>query len=113
LSIRVNNKKLKREKKTVKLMIEIFCQDNHLAGQRLCPECEHLYEYSITRIANCLYAAEKSVCVKCNIHCYRTDMQDKIRKVMRFSGPKMISKHPFLTILHFLDLKNLKKGYLF
>jgi hypothetical protein len=30
-------------------------------------------------------------------------MRDRIRKVMRFSGPRMLFLHPTLALLHLLD----------
>jgi YbgA-like uncharacterized protein len=30
-------------------------------------------------------------------------MKEKIRQIMRYSGPKMIYYHPILALLHFFD----------
>jgi hypothetical protein len=30
-------------------------------------------------------------------------MKEKIRQIMRYSGPKMIYYHPVLALLHFFD----------
>ena len=32
----------------------------------------------------------KTFCSNCRAHCYRLEMREEIRKVMRFSGPRMI-----------------------
>jgi hypothetical protein len=37
------------------------------------------------------------------VHCYKPVMRDKVRGVMRFSGLRMIYKHPVLSLLHFAD----------
>jgi hypothetical protein len=32
-------------------------------------------------------------------------MRENIRKIMRFSGPRMVFRYPLLTIYHFIDKK--------
>ena len=36
----------------------------------------------------------KTFCSNCRVHCYCPDMREKIRMVMRFSGPRMLFYHP-------------------
>lgn len=43
---------------------------------------------------------KKTTCKKCPVHCYSPDMREKIRAVMRYSGPRMIFLHPFAAIRH-------------
>jgi len=105
----MNIKKQELEKKTIRIMTEIFCRGNHSTRKELCEDCSNLLEYSLARIDGCLYEANKPVCADCPIHCYRKDMREKIRSVMRYSGPRMIFYHPFLTIRHILRKKNKSK----
>ena len=42
----------------------------------------------------------------CNVHCYRPDMREKIREVMRFSGPLMIFHHPMEALRYILTKQN-------
>ena len=35
-------------------------------------------------------------------HCYKPEMRERIRQVMRYSGPRMITKHPVAAIRHLL-----------
>ena len=46
------------------------------------------------------HSGEKTFCSACKIHCYRNDMAEKIRKVMRYSGPRIIFHHPILATTH-------------
>ncbi len=46
--------------------------------------------------------AEKTFCAHCKVHCYRPEMREKIRKVMRFSGPRMIIYAPKTALWHML-----------
>lgn len=82
---------------TVKTMIEIYCKDNH-GSIGLCDECEKLAQYAEERLKNCKFKEKKPVCGKCTIHCYKSEMREKIKNVMKYSGPRMIYKHPLMLI---------------
>ena len=88
------------EKRTVSHMIELWCRMSH-GGKDLCSECRELLDYSLARLDHCKFGEAKTKCHKCPVHCYRPDMRDKIRKVMRFSGPRMLFPHP-LEALRYL-----------
>lgn len=96
------NKRLQREKKTVKTMIEIFCRGNH-RSEELCSSCQALLDYAFKRVNACKFGVGKPTCANCPIHCYKPDMREQIRAVMRYSGPRMLYKHPGLAIRHMLD----------
>ena len=76
------------------------CQVGH-GGPGLCGECSELLEYSLARLEHCKFGNAKTKCHKCPVHCYRPDMREKIRTVMRFSGPRMLLYHP-LEALRYL-----------
>ena len=76
------------------------CQVGH-DGPGLCGECRELLEYSLARLEHCKFGNAKTKCHKCHVHCYRPDMREKIRTVMRFSGPRMLLYHP-LEALRYL-----------
>ena len=69
------------------------CQVGH-GGPGLCGDCRELLEYSLARLEHCKFGNAKTKCHKCPVHCYRPDMREKIRTVMRFSGPRMLLYHP-------------------
>lgn len=46
--------------------------------------------YATARLDRCKFGDGKTKCHKCHVHCYRPDMREKIRVVMRFSGPRMM-----------------------
>lgn len=96
--------RLKREKRIVSRMIEIYCHDNHYSnGSVLCAECEVLKDYAFKRLLQCPFSKDKPVCANCKIHCYNTQKKEQIKEVMRYSGPKMIYKHPIDTIIYFYN----------
>ena len=99
-------KRLEKEQKTIRIMIRIFCAAHH-GSQRsvLCPSCMTLLDYAKERLDKCQYGENKGACSKCKIHCYEPDIRKQIIEVMRFSGPRMVTKHPVLAIDHILRLK--------
>ena len=56
----------------------------------LCPECAALLDYALRRLDSCRFGNDKPSCRKCPVHCYRADMRERIRTVMRWAGPRMI-----------------------
>ncbi|MBL4938585.1 nitrous oxide-stimulated promoter family protein [Clostridium sp. YIM B02515] len=37
------------------------------------------------------------------MHCYKTEYREKIKDVMRFSGPRMIIYEPRLALKHLIE----------
>lgn len=94
-------KKREKEKRTSSLMIELYCRRKHNTKKgALCAECKALEDYVFSRIDHCPHMEEKTFCSACRTHCYRPDMREKIRAVMRFSGPRMLFHHPVMAIHH-------------
>ncbi|MBW8001923.1 MAG: nitrous oxide-stimulated promoter family protein [Planctomycetes bacterium] len=101
--------KLTTEKKTIKAMIDIFCSAHHQTKKNtLCFDCSQLIEYANARLDKCPFGPDKGPCLKCEIHCYKQEMRDKIKQVMRFSGPRMLKSHPILAINHLIKEKTAK-----
>ena len=93
--------RIEYEKKTVGEMIHLYCRLNkHCKSKELCADCAQLLEYARKRLDSCKFGNDKSSCRKCPVHCYKPDMKEKIRAVMRFSGPRMIIYHPIMAIRH-------------
>lgn len=101
--------KREREKRTVSLMIRIYCKKKHGTRKGLCPECEALDAYARMRSDKCPFMETKTFCSNCKVHCYKADMREKIRAVMRFSGSRMIFSHPIMAIRHVIESKKEKR----
>lgn len=97
-------RRLRRERKTVRAMVELYCRHHH-RGDVPCGECARLADYADLRVDRCPYGEEKPTCVNCPIHCYRPQPREKMREVMRFAGPRMLWRHPYLALMHLLDGK--------
>lgn len=79
--------KRQREKRMVQEMVALYCRKKHGGQKRLCPECAALAEYAGQRSDRCPFMETKTFCSNCSVHCYRPDMREKIRAVMRWAGP--------------------------
>ena len=101
--------KRQREKDMVSEMIALYCKRNHKTKGALCPECEKLKEYALMRSDKCPFMESKTFCSNCRVHCYKPEMREKIRKVMRFSGPRMIFHHPVMAVSHLIETKKEKR----
>ena len=91
------------EFETVKLMIELYCRGVHVETRGLCDTCYELLDYAKRRLVRCPHAENKMPCDECETHCYREPYLSRIKEVMRYSGPRMLHRHPILTMYHFLD----------
>ncbi len=98
-----NSRRLKRERETIEIMIRYYCQKNHT--ENLCDDCKGLKEYAFARLLNCPFEDSKPVCSNCTVHCYKPDMRKKVKDVMRYSGPRMLFRHPYLAVMHLINEK--------
>lgn len=104
------SEKREKEKRILRLMIGIYCHKKHKTkGDGFCTECQELADYAISRVEHCPHMADKTFCSCCETHCYKPEMREKIRQVMRFSGPRMIIYSPQMCIKHKL-LERRKKA---
>lgn len=108
--------KREREKAMVSEMIALYCRKQHGTKGSLCADCAALNAYARERSDKCPFMETKTFCSNCKVHCYKNanpeigmEMWEKIRKVMRFSGPRMIFHHPVAAVRHVLETKREKK----
>ena len=101
--------KREREKKVVSEMIALYCRKNHGPKGELCPDCAALDAYAKQRSEKCPFMETKTFCSNCKVHCYKPEMREKIRAVMRFSGPRMLLHHPVMAVRHVIESKREKK----
>lgn len=90
------------ESKTLKLMLTMYCRAHHETQGELCEDCRQLFDYAGVRLERCPLGEKRSTCGQCPIHCYRSDMKKKITAVMRYAGPRMARRHPWLAFKHML-----------
>ena len=98
-----------REKQTVSYMIALYCRKKHGRRDGLCPDCAALDAYARQRSDKCPFMETKTFCSNCKVHCYKPEMREKIRAVMRFSGPRMLFHHPVIAIRHMIETQKEKR----
>lgn len=101
--------RIEQEKQTITVMIKIYCKKKHKHKNGLCPECEDLNAFAYKRLDHCRHGENKTFCGNCPTQCYAPKYKQKVKAVMRFSGPWMLLYHPVLAIRHLTETIKQKK----
>ncbi|MBN2428015.1 MAG: nitrous oxide-stimulated promoter family protein [Deltaproteobacteria bacterium] len=95
-----NSKNIAKEYLTIAAMIDIYCRKIHGRKNSRCPKCLELLDYVEKRLQFCRYAENKPRCRECPTPCFAQPQKALIKKVMKFSGPRLMLYHPFLALRH-------------
>lgn len=101
--------KQEREQQIVEQMIGLYCRKKHRSRRGLCAECAGLLAYARARSERCPFQEKKTFCSNCRVHCYKPQMREKIRAVMRYSGPRMPFHRPVTAVRHLIETKREKR----
>ena len=102
--------KREKEKQLVSTMIALYCRKNHKTPKgQLCSECADLDAYAAARVDHCPHMETKTFCSNCRTHCYKPEMREKIRSVMRWAGPRMLFHDPVVAIKHAVSVMKEKR----
>jgi hypothetical protein len=104
------HRRMTRELMTVEAMIGIYCRGQHGTHNALCQECGALQDYARQRLHKCPFQEGKTTCAKCAVHCYGPEMRDRIRAVMRYAGPRMLFRHPIMSLQQMVDGRRVEPG---
>ena len=74
--------RIKRERKTIKAMIEIYCKDKHKSN--ICTDCQSLLDYANLKLSKCPYKKDKPTCKNCTTHYYREPEKSLIHEIMKY-----------------------------
>ncbi|WP_311482159.1 nitrous oxide-stimulated promoter family protein [uncultured Anaerococcus sp.] len=94
-------KKSDRGKGLVDFMIDLY-YDRHKSEDI---KKENLKAYVAKKLRACPHGDTKPFCSSCKIHCYDDDHRKMIKKVMRYSGPRMVFHAPIQALRHLLESK--------
>lgn len=97
-----NGPVVRKEKETVTQMIHLYCRKKH-HQDGLCDHCQELQDYALKRLSLCQFGENKTACSNCTVHCYKPEYRQRIKTVMRFSGPWMLLYHPVYAVKHLLN----------
>lgn len=100
LDSRAIEKKRQQEQKVMDQMIRIYCRGKHHQKRGLCEECGQLREYAALRTQKCPFMETKTFCSACRVHCYTPQMRERVRQVMKYSGPRMLLYNPPMAVRH-------------
>jgi len=84
-------KRIEKDANVLRTFIKVYCRQNHLKNggaanaSGLCPACHDLLAYALKRNEKCPLDP-KPRCKNCEVHCYKPEMRERIKKVMKFSG---------------------------
>jgi hypothetical protein len=98
--------RLGREWRTMQAMVRMYCAGNDhesSPGEALCAGCAGFLDYAARRLEKCPYGPAKPTCAKCPIHCYKPQPREFAREVMRYAGPRMLWRHPWMSVTHLAD----------
>jgi hypothetical protein len=94
-------KDIKTELETLGKMIGVYCRGRHDGRAELCRECRDLLTYAAGRLEKCPHHPKPS-CRGCPTHCYAPENRARIKEIMRYAGPRMLLRHPLLSLKHYL-----------
>ncbi len=94
--------RIEREKQTVRKMIDIYCR-HHLKQESMPEAYQLLADYACQRLDHCQFGEQKKTCKQCPVHCYAPKEREQIRKVMRWTGPRMMLYAPKDAFYHVFD----------
>lgn len=95
---------LAQERETLQAMIQLYCRKNHTPDP-LCDDCSKTWLYAEERLDKCPFGYEKPTCQNCTVHCYKPEMRQRIKEIMRYAGPRMIWHHPVMAIRHLIHTR--------
>lgn len=102
--VTLDSGRLGREFRTMQCMVQVYCADLHDSHDgTICEGCREFLDYAGRRLEKCPYGEGKPVCAICPIHCYKRAQREQARAIMRYSGPRMVLRHPWLSLTHLLD----------
>ncbi len=95
--------RIEREKRVVEVMIRLYCR-RCLHEDGLPEEYAGLLTYACARLDRCKFGEDKPTCRRCPIHCYAPSRRELMRRIMRWSGPRMMIYHPVMALRHLLGV---------
>jgi len=90
------------EKEIFSQMTKIYCKHKE-HNKELCNHCKEIIGYAHVRIDSCRFGNEKTFCSKCTVHCFKPEMREDVKRIMRYSGPRILFYHPIMVLKHVIS----------
>lgn len=119
---KITDKQAAKDTRLLSDFCTIYCAGNHEGATRaqlqsegvelgiygrkipvVCDECADLLRYAEKRRAFCP-KDPKPFCNYCDTHCYSTEKREFVREIMRYSGPRAMTRgHAIDSVRHLLE----------
>lgn len=78
-----------------------FLMPGQLKPLQLCPDCSAFMAYAVQKRLQCPLEAEKPSCKQCRIHCYAPRQRELVKRIMAWSGRRMILRGRLDYLWHY------------
>ena len=78
-----------RDQEILTRFTSLYCKVHHGGTHELCADCVEFLTYARERRRLCPLDP-KPACKHCPVHCYRPGHREQVRRIMRFSGRRLI-----------------------
>ena len=96
--------RLDREYRTMHCMVQIYCADHHAtAGGALCGECGEFLGLRAAPAREVPVRRRKAGLRQVPDPLLQAAQREQARSIMRYAGPRMVLRHPWLSLTHMLD----------
>lgn len=89
------------DQRTLEAMGHLYCRAHHAATNRdstgLCADCRNVVETTLQRTRACPHGHHHN-CEDCATKCHSEECAKQIRALMAYSAPRMLLKHPLMTL---------------
>lgn len=93
--------RVQRDLRTLQAIGSIYCAAHHAGALKddagMCEECAAVIKYTHERASACPYNHEGN-CQDCKLKCNRGEQQQRIKAIMKYAAPRMLVKHPIMTM---------------
>lgn len=84
------------KKQLLDIMFDIYIKDHESEKDSM----ESLRLYSHNRLENCQNKDKRNFCSSCSIRCFSKNRREDIKRVMKYSGPRLIFYRPLALLRH-------------
>ena len=92
-----------KDRDTLEALGRIYCDAHHGQADKdssgLCPFCRNVVETTFARSQSCPNGHEGNY-EDCSIKCQRGEEQKNVKRLMAYSAPRMLFRHPLMTITY-------------
>jgi hypothetical protein len=85
-----------RELKTIRVMVQMYCRDHHGSPDPQCRALRRADGVRGARLERCVFGDAKPTLHQLHRPLLHPERREEVRVVMRYAGPRMLLRHPWL-----------------